>query len=123
MLDNNSKLRFVISNFNELETQLAQCLSYIPFVEQNKRVISPKFIPIILETCGLIESIFKELEGDSGKRYDLKEYSKLIEPILDLEQTISLFLNPHYRFLFLLQIGQKSRRCGGKPTIRLSMID
>lgn len=99
MLDKDSKLRFVVSNFADLESQLERCLSFIPFVDNNKQVISPKFIPIILESCGLVESIFKEIEGKKGKRFDLKEYSRLAEPHLFLEEATTIFLNPPILFL------------------------
>lgn len=99
MLDENTKLRFAVSSFEELESRLTDCLSFIPFIERNKQVISPRFIPIIVESCGLTESVFKALEGQDGKRHDLKDYSKLIEPYLLLEEAITIFLNLPILFL------------------------
>jgi hypothetical protein len=99
MLDESNKLSFVLSNFEELESRLIECLSYIPFIENNKQVISPKFIPIILEACSLINSVFKNSKGQKGKKHDLKSYTKLVEQHLYLEEAISIFLNPPLRFL------------------------
>ncbi len=99
MLDENTKIRFIISNFEELESQLEECLSFIPFISVNKGVVSPKFIPLIIESCGLIESIFKEIGGEEGKKYNLKDYSKLVEHNLDLEVAISLFIDQSILFL------------------------
>lgn len=99
MLDENNKLSFVVSNFEELESGLMECLSFIPFIETNKQVISPKFIPIILEACSLIDSVFKNSKGQKGKKHDLKSYTKLVEPHLYLEESTSIFLNPPLRFL------------------------
>lgn len=99
MLDESNKLSFVVSNFEELESRLIECLSYIPFIENNKQVISPKFIPIILEACSLIDSVFKNSKGQKGKKHDLKSYTKLVEQHLYLEEAISIFLNPPLRFL------------------------
>lgn len=99
MLDESNKLGFVVSNFEELESRLIECLSYIPFIENNKQVISPKFIPIILEACSLIDSVFKNSKGQKGKKHDLKGYTKLVEHHLYLEEAISIFLNPPLRFL------------------------
>lgn len=99
MLDENTKLNFVLSQFDELESLLADCLSFIPFIDENKCVISPKFAPIIVESCGLIESLFKEYAGKREKKRGMKEYSKVIEPCLSLEETITIFLNPPVMFL------------------------
>ena len=99
MLDENNKLGFVVSNFEELESRLIECLSYIPFIENNKQVISPKFIPIILEACSLIDSVFKNSKGQKGKKHDLKSYTRLVEHHLYLEEAISIFLNPPLLFI------------------------
>src|SRR2546422_38782 len=99
MLPDHNKLSFVVSNFEELESRLTECLSFIPFIETNKQVISPKFIPIILESCSLIDSLFKSFERQKGKRYDLKSYTTLVEPHLCLEEATTIFLNPPLRFL------------------------
>lgn len=99
MLDDNTKLQFVVSQFNELELLLSDCLGFIPFIEGNKEVISPKFTLIIVECCGLIESIFKEYAGKKNKRQDMREYSKLVDPHLDLEEAITIFLYPPILFL------------------------
>jgi hypothetical protein len=99
MLHEDNKLTFAVSNFEELESKLIECLSFIPFIENNKEVISPKFIPIILEACSLIDSIFKTFEGQQGKKHNLKSYTKLIEPQLCLEEATTIFLNTPLRFL------------------------
>ncbi len=99
MLDRETKFHFLVSNFEEIESQLDQCLNFIPFIDVNKQVVSPKFIPLIIESCGLIESIFKEMEGNEEERYGLKKYSELLEPYLDLEVAISIFLHPPIQFL------------------------
>lgn len=99
MLPEDNKLRFVVSNFEELESKLIECLSFIPFIDNNKAVISPKFIPIILEACSLIDSVFRALEGQQNKKHNLKRYSNLVEPYLCLEEATTIFLNPPLRFL------------------------
>lgn len=99
MLDEKTKLQFVVSQFKELESLLSDCLDFIPFIESNKQVISPKFTPIIVECCGLIESIFKEYAGAKNKRQDMRGYSKLVDPHLNLEDAITVFLYPPILFL------------------------
>jgi len=96
---NQQRLDFVVSNFSLLELQLSSCMDYIPFVEGNRGVISPKFIPIVMEACALTESILKEITSDKGKRYDFKKYSELHEPSLSLESNISLFLSSPLQLL------------------------
>ena len=88
-----------MSNFKELEGRLNYCLDYIPFMKENETTISPKFISIILDSCSLIDSIFREVIIDGGKNYKFKELSELIEPSLNLNNTISIFLNPPISFL------------------------
>jgi hypothetical protein len=115
LLDKDTKLHFVVSQFNDLENILGDCLSFIPFIENNKEVVSPRFPPIIIESCGLIESIFKEylLESDDGQTF--KEYSKNIEPHLVLEEAISLFLNQTILFLNPFEDWTNDHPFGGKP--------
>ncbi len=82
---------FVIANFVDLENQLVQFMEYVPFVSENKSIISPKLIPIHIGACSLLESILKFNVQKKG-RYDFKSYSKLLERELELENTCILFL-------------------------------
>jgi hypothetical protein len=88
-----------LSNFISLEAQLSSCLEYIPYSQNNAGVISPKFIPIILESCSLIDSIFFSLADDKSERYNLKRYSELFEPAIELENNITLLLSVPIRGL------------------------
>ncbi|MFW5700736.1 MAG: hypothetical protein ACOCWM_03515 [Cyclobacteriaceae bacterium] len=96
-LNDKQKINFAISNFHELEERLMDCLSYIPFIEQNQNTISSKFIPIILEACSLIESIFKDTLG-KGK-FNFKNYSREIDSQLNLSETITIFLTTPLKFI------------------------
>jgi hypothetical protein len=97
MLNENNKIEFVVTNFHNLEKQLIDCLDYIPYIDQNFKLISPKFIPLILESCSLIESIFKLYLGD--KKQNFKEYADSMEDQLNLEETISIFLVTPLQYL------------------------
>lgn len=97
ILVDKKKVEFVVSNFIDLEKKLIDCLGYIPYKEQNYNTISPKFIPIILDTCSLIESIFKDIIG-KGK-FNFKDYSEKIDDKLDLTNTISVLLTSPVQFL------------------------
>jgi hypothetical protein len=91
--DNYSKIDFAISSLFVLEKQLFDCMEYIPFIEENRQTISPKFIPIIMDACSLIDSIFFEMiEHKEKKRFNLRQYSALFESELDLQKNNSLFL-------------------------------
>ncbi len=89
---------FVIKNYTSLENQLLDCLEYLPHIPENKGAISPKFVQIILESCSLIESIFKS-NAEEDKKYNLEKYSKVLEPTLELEGAISLMLVSPMEFL------------------------
>ncbi len=95
---NDKKIEFAINNFSNLEKQLSKCMEFIPFIDQNKNAISPKFIPIILEACSLIESIFKEISKDKKGRHNFKKYANLHEKDLELDKSISIFLVPSIKF-------------------------
>lgn len=90
---------FAVVNFQGLEIQLQSCMDYIPFVEGNEDVVSPKFIPIIMEACSLIDSIFKHMASEPAERNNLKKYSDMYESVLSLEENISLFLGSPIRAL------------------------
>ena len=98
MINQESKLNFVVSSFSSLEEQLLNCREYLPFIEQNKFAVSPKFVPIIVDSCSLVESIFKEISIDD-KKNDFKTFSQLHESTLQLENAISLFLNLPLQFI------------------------
>jgi hypothetical protein len=98
-MPSDSKLDFVIASFSALEAQLQDCLNYIPFIENNKSVLSPRFTPIVMESCSLIDSIFSRITNDKSKKYNLKKYADLHESTLSLEGNISLFLGSPLRVL------------------------
>jgi hypothetical protein len=65
---------------------------------QNYNLVSPKFTPIILEACSLIESVFKRSTTGNG-RLTLKPYAELLEPNLELADATTIFLSHSLRFL------------------------
>jgi hypothetical protein len=97
MVTDKNKIEFVVSNFHDLEKRLIDCFLFIPYVEPNRNTISPKFVSIILESCSLIESIFKIILGEG--RFDFRKYSQKIEEELELDETISLLLTSPIQFI------------------------
>lgn len=91
-MDKQLATNFVISQFLNLESQLEDCLNFVPYISQNKQLVSPKFVPILMESCSLIDSILRHYSG-SGKKGNIKVFQELCEPDLRLSAKITLFLN------------------------------
>jgi hypothetical protein len=97
---NREKFDFAVSSFSVLENQLADCMEYLPFIDENSQAISPKFVPIIIDACGLIDSIFYEISpGKNKEHFNLKKYSKIHESSLELHNNATLFLASPIRLL------------------------
>lgn len=93
MFTREDPLDLVVANFLALESQLIQCMEYIPYIEANMGVVSPKFPSILSESCSLMESIFQHLNQRNGHNgRGLKGYAGLYEEDLELESTYSMFL-------------------------------
>ena len=92
-MEERTRINFAVTGFENLEKQLAECMDFLPFIAENKNAISPKFIPIIMDSCSLIESILHEITCSSNKeRLNLKKYCLLQESSLQLEENASFFL-------------------------------
>lgn len=89
---------FAVENYLEIEKRFLKIMEYIPCVDANMKVISPKFVPIIMDACSLIESILKEIsKEDFGGTF--RKYSSACEKDLSLEENVSLFLSRPFRFV------------------------
>lgn len=91
-MDKEQAKHFTVTQFANLESALGECLEFIPYVDANRAVVSPRFIPIIMESCSLIDSIFCELLSD-GRSKNVRIYSEELETRIWLNDKISLFLN------------------------------
>ena len=99
MKEKHTKASFVISNFSSLEEQLGVCLDFLPYAPENHSVVSPRFIPIILDACGLIESVLKDITDKPDERSTFKRYAGETEEYLKLDTAFSIFLNTNLEFL------------------------
>lgn len=99
MSSNYHKYEFVVNNFIALENQMIDILDYIPYIDSNLSVISPKFIPIILESCSLIESILKDTLYDGKSRYTFKKYAEIFNKKINISDAITVFLGSKLQFL------------------------
>jgi len=94
MISIDNKLDFIFLNFQNLERDLIQFMEYVPYIPDNYNILSPKLNTIILEACSLAESVLKHFAvGDKKKNLNLKHYSKVTEPLLELGRTTSMLLN------------------------------
>ena len=98
MKEKHTKASFIISNFSSLEEQLGVCLDFLPYAPENHGVVSPRFIPIILDACGLIESILKDIIDKQNERSTFKRYASETEEYLKLDTAFSIFLNTNLEF-------------------------
>lgn len=89
---------FVIAQFTNLESQLQECLNFAPYISANKQLVSPKFIPILMESCSLIDSILRHYSG-VGKQGNIRTFQVDCEPYFQLEEKVSLFLNTPIQLL------------------------
>ena len=40
-MEDRTRINFVVTGFENLEKQLAECMEFLPFIEENKKAISP----------------------------------------------------------------------------------
>jgi len=97
--DNHTKASFVISNFSSLEKQLSACLDFLPYTSENHSVVSPRFVPIILDACSLIDSVLRDLIDKTNEKSTFKRYARETEEYLELDKAFSIFLNTNLEFL------------------------
>ena len=84
-------LSFVVTTFRSLEEQLISCMEYIPYLDQNLQVASPRLVPLLMDACSLIESIFRHTQGNT-QRGGLRSYATILEGRLGLEEATTLLL-------------------------------
>lgn len=98
MKDNRTKASFVISNFSSLEEQLSACLDFLPYTPETHGVVSPHFVPIILDACSLIDSVLRDLVNKTNEQSTFKRYARETEEYLELDTAFSIFLNTNLEF-------------------------
>lgn len=91
-------LNFVVSSFVTLEEQLQTCMEYVPCIDQNSCVVSPKFIPILLDACSLIDSAFRHQMSKKGQ-HNIRTFAAEHEPYLELDNATTILLVSPIRLL------------------------
>jgi hypothetical protein len=99
MKDRLTRLSVVVANFSSLEDSLLEYLGFLHYTEDNRRIVSPRFVPIILDACSLIDSVLRDFIGQPEKRSSFKYYARETEQHLELDSAFSIFLNTPLEFL------------------------
>jgi hypothetical protein len=98
----------VLQWYGWLEEELLDILKYIPPSGQNLKAFSPRLASVIIESCGLLDSILRQVstdpaivDGKSKRRDDLKikDYAKLYASKFNLSSSKSILLITPARYL------------------------
>ena len=98
----------VLQWYGWLEEELLNILKYIPPSGQNLEAFSPQLATLIIESCGLLDSVFRQIspdrvtvDGKSKRRreLDIVDYSKLYADKFDIAASKSILLIPPARYL------------------------
>jgi len=73
--------------YQDLERQFQNFLEYVPYLEENKQVISPKLLNLILGISGYIDSAFKEM-ARYPKFSNNDDCRKILEKLRESEESI-----------------------------------
>jgi hypothetical protein len=82
---------FLLAQFTSLENQLKKWIEFVPYVDANKCIVSPKLTPILMEACSLIDSVFCSELSPAGPT-QFKKYAEELEPTRRFGERMSLFL-------------------------------
>jgi hypothetical protein len=89
----------IIQWYEDLEDRLAEFLKFVPFVDRNLEVSSPRLVGVITESCSILDSLFYEATpqtvtiDDTVKNRDdlhIDDYAKLYAGSLKLPTTKSV---------------------------------
>src|SRR5215207_2321461 len=98
----------VLEWYGLLEEELLRILTYIPPADQNLQTFSPRIATLIIEACGLVDSILRQKSPDSvtigGKnklrrKLDICDYAELYAAKYQLPTTRSILLITPPRYL------------------------
>ena len=95
-LEPEDALGFVVTTFSSLESELMEFLTFIPLLPENLSVSSPRLAPLLLDSCSLIDSVFRHTLGDDAAR-GLKAYAS--EDRLSLHEAATLLLSQPIQLL------------------------
>ena len=98
----------VLRWYEWLEAELLEIIKYIPPADQNLQTFSPRLATLIIESCGLLDSIFRQVSPDPSvidgkttprRKLDITDYAKLYADRFQLPTSRSILLNIPPRYL------------------------
>lgn len=90
----NLQLSFVVSNYLSIERRLLEFMDSVPFIEQNHGVVSPRLVELIIDSCSLLESVFR-YEIGVDRRLVFRDYACELEKALRLDgATVIVLVQP-----------------------------
>lgn len=94
--------------FERIESELVEFSKHVPIIPKNETIESPSLIPVIINACGLIDSLFRENTPDpvtiNGRTKakgdcDICDFAYAHSTSLDLPNTRSVLLVSPPRYL------------------------
>jgi hypothetical protein len=98
----------VLQWYTQLEEELLGVLKYIPPAKQNLAAFSPRLASVIIESCGLLDSILRQVSPDPAvldgrskpkKDLDIVDYAKLYAAKLRIPVAKSIVMITPPRYL------------------------
>jgi len=94
--------------FELIESKIVEFSKHVPIIVENERIESPSLIPVIINACGLIDSLFRDktpdpitIEGRTKAREEcnIYDFAHAHATSLDLPNTRSVLLVSPPRYL------------------------
>lgn len=111
----------VLQWYERIEEQMLEFSKHVPMTEDSKAIPVPTSISWIMDACGLLDSVFRDLtpesvavRGESKARKDctIQDFAELYAHLFDLPRTRSLLLVSPLRYVMPFQ-GWKDRNESG----------
>ena len=98
----------VLQWYGWLEDELLEILKYIPPADPNLATFSPRIVTLIIESCGLLDSVLRQVSPDPAsvegkskprKELDIVDYAKLYAAKFEIATSKSILLVTPPRYL------------------------
>ena len=102
------KLDQALEAFERIEFELVEFAKRVPLISENETIKAPSLIPVIVNACGLIDSLFRDKTADpvtiNGKTKarrdcDICDFAHAHSQTLDLPNTRSILLVSPPRYI------------------------
>jgi len=98
----------VLVGYERIERSLSEFAEHIPLLAQNEKIVTPSLITCMIDACGLIDSLFRDMtpasvtiNGETKSKDDCNifDFANLHAKTLDLPNTRSVLLISPPRYL------------------------